>query len=323
MSVVDTDGYGSSVRGVGIRAIRIGSADQPNSVATVSDDHLTVTAVHVGFPINTWAETPDDTMIVARIRRAPRGSRWVGMSLHADQTLAYGPNVEHVGTNLAGTSFTFVTTEFDWLKRRADELRSPFAPIETGLVRDVTAIAEFDTVGLDAIAIGDLRSGTVPPWTLMDDALSDIALALASMTDRPARSRFRPNSSQIVHRCLEYARSVDRAPSVSELCLAADVSERTLRDAFVAMYDTPPSIFFRQWALNRANDRLTSGDYIAGGVSEVALQAGFGHLGRFARYYRSVFGESPSDTYRRHASVRPHLVAPPRRRRAKRATGRR
>jgi len=33
-------------------------------------------------------------------------------------------------------------------------------------------------------------------------------------------------------------------------------------------------------------------------VSEAALRSGFDHLGRFARYYRDFFGESPSATLR-------------------------
>jgi AraC family ethanolamine operon transcriptional activator len=34
-------------------------------------------------------------------------------------------------------------------------------------------------------------------------------------------------------------------------------------------------------------------------VTEVAFRWGFWHLSRFAREYRSMFGESPSETLRR------------------------
>jgi AraC-like DNA-binding protein len=48
--------------------------------------------------------------------------------------------------------------------------------------------------------------------------------------------------------------------------------------------------------LQRVRAELGSG--AAAAVSEAALRGGFEHLGRFARYYRDFFGESPSATLR-------------------------
>ena len=87
-----------------------------------------------------------------------------------------------------------------------------------------------------------------------------------------------------------------RIPSVSELCLAAQVSERRLRQAFVDEFDLSPSRFFRHWALTLARQRLRSADGARHTVTEVAVDLGFNHLGRFAAYYRQLYGEAPSTT---------------------------
>ena len=86
---------------------------------------------------------------------------------------------------------------------------------------------------------------------------------------------------------------------MSELCLAAHVSERRLRKAFVDEFDQPPSRFFRIWALNEAHRRLATDESGRINVTRVATDLGFGHLGRFSGQYRSLYGEAPSSTLHR------------------------
>ena len=302
-SVADAEGYRSSVRGVDIDAVRIGASDASNHVASVSDDHLTITAGRIGFPISHTANTPDTLLIVARIHSAPAGSRWAGIDLSANQTLLYSPGVEHVGVDLAGTCFTFVTTEIERVEQRADQLRCSLDRLAPGSVRDVTAIDDFSSVSSRLDPIETLREGSDLPGNVLDDLLSSIAVVLSRREARTGGPGGRPSVGRVIHRCIDYAHTVGRRPSVSELCLVAGVSETTLRDTFVSAFGMPPSVFFRNWALDRAHDRLVSGEPIPGGVSAVALETGFSHFGRFARYYREVFGELPSQTYRRHTGI--------------------
>ena len=76
------------------------------------------------------------------------------------------------------------------------------------------------------------------------------------------------------------------------------VSERRLRRAFVSQFEMPPAMFFRLWALTEARRRLSAADSGDRLVTAIGLDLGFGHLGRFAQYYREVYGESPSATVR-------------------------
>ena len=58
----------------------------------------------------------------------------------------------------------------------------------------------------------------------------------------------------------------------------------------------------------RAFARVSAGSPIPGGITDVAIDAGYGHLGRFAHYYRQVYGESPSETYRHYVPMRSRRV---------------
>jgi AraC-like DNA-binding protein len=106
----------------------------------------------------------------------------------------------------------------------------------------------------------------------------------------------RISSRSIVMACIDYAESVERRPTIEELCKVAFVSERRLRSAFTDIYDMAPCQFFLGWALDVSRRRLLRADPAVTTVSRIAAECGLPHLGRFARRYKQQFGESPSTT---------------------------
>jgi transcriptional regulator GlxA family with amidase domain len=105
---------------------------------------------------------------------------------------------------------------------------------------------------------------------------------------------------QIVSRIEELLR-VDRGEQlhVDDLCRAAAVSERTLRNAFRKVHGVSPYRYLRGFRMTQARQALMSAGARRGTVTEVAMQFGFLELGRFSVDYRSAFGECPSVTLRR------------------------
>lgn len=87
--------------------------------------------------------------------------------------------------------------------------------------------------------------------------------------------------------------------SMEDLTLAADVSERTLRNIFLEFYGLPPRRFLTVHRLHQVRTTLQAADPECTRVTAVAAQFGFWHFGRFAREYRQVFGEVPSNTLKR------------------------
>jgi AraC family ethanolamine operon transcriptional activator len=86
--------------------------------------------------------------------------------------------------------------------------------------------------------------------------------------------------------------------SVEQLATAASVSERTLRDAFQHYYGLAPVRYLNRRTLHQVRRALKAADPSVATVTEIATQFGVWQLGRFARDYRFLFGELPSETLR-------------------------
>src|SRR3954453_11163349 len=104
---------------------------------------------------------------------------------------------------------------------------------------------------------------------------------------------------QVVRRALAVvAESVGGPVLMSDLSRAAGVSERTLRNAFHDVVGLSPKQYLLRHGLQEARHALQLARGARGAVTLVATECGFFELGRFARAYRQLFGERPSDTLR-------------------------
>ena len=57
--------------------------------------------------------------------------------------------------------------------------------------------------------------------------------------------------------------------------------------------------FLTEQRLHRAHEKLLKAR-LADSVTNIALDCGFNHLGRFSQLYRKRFGERPSETLRKN-----------------------
>jgi len=112
--------------------------------------------------------------------------------------------------------------------------------------------------------------------------------------------RARISSVKVVGACVRYAVSVRyQRVMLSDLSAASGVSERRVRDAFCDCYGMSPTAYLRIAALFAVRRALTEDPSARDAVTRAASDFGFWHLGRFAGYYRALFGESPSETVAR------------------------
>jgi AraC-like DNA-binding protein len=114
---------------------------------------------------------------------------------------------------------------------------------------------------------------------------------------RPARTRItRP---QIVDRIEEFLREhFDEPIQLAQLCDAAGVSERSLRNACHAVCGTSPKRYLTRRRMEAVRNALTAAHPGQATVTRIATDYGFFELGRFAATYASLFGERPSETLR-------------------------
>lgn len=87
---------------------------------------------------------------------------------------------------------------------------------------------------------------------------------------------------------------------IDQLLTVANVSERSLYALFERHAGIAPKDYIRQRKLERIHARLLDPACQVRSITEIALDHGFLHLGRFADAYRRRFGELPSQTYRRN-----------------------
>jgi len=89
-----------------------------------------------------------------------------------------------------------------------------------------------------------------------------------------------------------------RPVHISELCSALRVSRRSLHRAFADTLGIGPAAYLRSRRLSAIRSVLTQCDPAATSIGDLAFEYGFLERGRFAAYYRTHFGETPSETLR-------------------------
>lgn len=120
----------------------------------------------------------------------------------------------------------------------------------------------------------------------------------------PTRERVRSASAAYVvaacHRLV--AASGDVPPDVDALCRRLRTSRHSLQNGFRQVADMIPTHYLRNLRLNAVRQRLLTTPAADLHVSQAAGDAGFEHLGHFGMRYRDLFGELPSQTFRKTAS---------------------
>jgi AraC-like DNA-binding protein len=108
------------------------------------------------------------------------------------------------------------------------------------------------------------------------------------------------STGRVARRAQEYIE--DHYPHtirMEDLCRCSCVSLRTLQRSFSEYFQVSPLDYIKARRLNAARQALVAGDSSCGRVTQIALENGFTHLGRFSIDYREHFDESPKDTLAR------------------------
>ena len=105
-----------------------------------------------------------------------------------------------------------------------------------------------------------------------------------------------PSALKIVRQVEEYLDAAAPAPiHISQICNHMHLSRRTLHRAFHEVLGIGPIAFLRHRRLCAVHSSLRAPKDIRS-ISDIAMHYGFQNLGRFACYYRELFGEYPSET---------------------------
>ena len=143
-----------------------------------------------------------------------------------------------------------------------------------------------------------LREAAVLPGAKLQEDLVMMFLLEILQNHRQCKaitSSYR-HRKQVVDRVRHHLdRNQDRAVSVTELCHSVGTCRRTLQYSFESIIGISPIKYMRAMRLNGARRSLLSITKDIS-VAEAAANWGFLHLSQFAKDYRELFGELPSDT---------------------------
>jgi AraC family ethanolamine operon transcriptional activator len=139
---------------------------------------------------------------------------------------------------------------------------------------------------------------TVDIINLQDDIVSRLIgmmqTAVVSKTPRPLRR------ADIVQIARAYMHAQIQQPlTLAEVSQAINVSRRSLIYGFQDVYGMGPMTYLKYQRLNRVRNELRAQRGSHKTVADIANVCGFWSLGHFARNYRLMFGESPSETLKK------------------------
>jgi AraC-like DNA-binding protein len=209
-------------------------------------------------------------------------------SLYAVVTLAVG-RLEEIAAqrDLVLDAKTLGGTGIDAKKKfpalDVSRLRMRFEQIHAGHLADAASARMTGRLLLDALILHFARSARFQVGGIDPQGLARIV----------ARAR------AFIHAHLDQPLSIDKIAN------AAATSHRTLHRAFQAVLDETPYSYVQKLRLNRIRHELVTDAERACTITSIAHRWNIAELGRFAAWYRDLFGELPSQTLaRQHQSAR-------------------
>jgi AraC family ethanolamine operon transcriptional activator len=144
-------------------------------------------------------------------------------------------------------------------------------------------------------------------------AEQEVSAVAVRAIERSLRLQLRPigrphlSRERVIARALDLIRAHEGQPLfTSDLCRAAGVSERTLRNTFNEYFGVGPIRLLKMRQLREIRAALLAADPAHETVASIAGRFGVWDFSLFARNYKRLFAESPSQTLRTPAGSSEH-----------------
>jgi AraC-like DNA-binding protein len=153
------------------------------------------------------------------------------------------------------------------------------------------------------------RMGSVPSVCCPTDSEDELIDALTSAVTTLKSFRFDQERRDARHYYGIVRHALAGIPDggsvhVDDLCRSVGIEGRTLRRAFNDVFSMPPVRYLKLRQLNEVHAALCAAEARGQLVTDILTRHGVTELGRFAAEYRALFGELPSQTFRRRPGAR-------------------
>lgn len=273
------------------RYMRTVAGDFEGSVTRIDFGPVVLIDERMNLGVIQWSAPPPGTLVLGFL---PDGENWRmnGVPVGGKALLQRG-GAEIMVNSQQGTRGVVVQIESAaFLLPERLFHRGPIVTLPmTAAMDDAARLIETILVS----AAGNIRFSPSEFRRTMGEILIAKIQSVLDQFDEPGRAM--PLSADQALRIVENAERIFRTREADDLTVALmaealHISQRELREAFATALGTTP----REWLLLRKLDAVHR-QLLKGGnqpLTRLALDHGFGHLGRFAAYYERLFGCLPS-----------------------------
>jgi AraC-like DNA-binding protein len=208
----------------------------------------------------------------------------------------HGRDYEHVFVRFPAEALVRKLTAILGTKPKQPIFFDPVLKMDSPLARGLRELTFFLVRQLDA------PETTLPPFAIEElehSIISTLLYATGHNFKEVLEKEASDDAPAIVRKVEEMIEaSWMKKTSAQELFKETGVSARVIYRTFQRHRGYSPMAFARTVRLRQANSKLRAAD-TGTTVTSVALACGFGSLGHFARQYREIFKEFPSETLER------------------------
>lgn len=301
--IADAESYATVVRGADVEISQLEPGPLHGHHLRVSLPAGEISWIATNLPLRGKGRFPSGQWSLSVVTRTASPALQHGVEVRPGCPFYHRPGAEHDG--IYGRHFSVVCLGLHeavfaaTIRNEFPELADDLIPIwrvyePTGGTRR-ELIALFEQAATLMRTDERLRRSSAARAALQDDLLAAFLEALAErITTAPVLAP--SHAAVVVRRAEELASEPDGRPlRVGDLCAGCGVPRRTMNHAFQQVLGMGPATYLRRLRLNQVRRSLRQ-SYAASetrSVTEIALDHGFWHPGRFSSQYRELFGESP------------------------------
>jgi AraC-like DNA-binding protein len=291
-----------------IEIVQLRAGKQQGSLVHIGIHDISLSMCEFSIEFRGRGVISPNKLAIGTILASARTPLFWGEEVSSGDIVTFPPGVEADGIYGSGSSYAAILiepSELVSLFRSEGRSGDPAVWIKRGVQRHDPLLTDEVRRRLIEISLSLRRHGAAASKQTLDffrrSIVEAFAVGLVSTTP-PDRIRTRVTGARLVREVEGYVDAAgDRPVHISELCNALKVSRRSLHRAFVDTMNIGPVGYLRRRRLSAIQTVLKRSDPATTGIAEIAFEYGFSEPSRFAAYYRSFFGETPSDT-RRSAS---------------------
>lgn len=269
-------------------------------VAVVRTPRAQLTRAHFRSPCLSRGEGPQGTYVFVLSQPRSGNSRLGGESFESTQLGLLRPGLEHEFHTSASDEVLLLAIPRDWVEREALACWGrPFSEVgdRWTLAFEDLRTAHLLGAGWSSLLEENLRrpeilSGGETARQIEEELPREMLRLIAPpqpKTSGLARRRAARHAEAYLRE------NMSHSVSLNDLCREAGACERTLREGFRELYGFSPLPYLKALRLHGARAQLQKAERNRR-ISNIAIECGFTHLGRFSVDYHRTFGETPSQT---------------------------